>query len=353
MTHMPSSGCSVAVRVARLAAVVAVGASALALGVSPALAAQSRPTITSAFTPNLIGVGDATATALSFTITNPNSSSISKVAFSDQLPAPLTIDNPNGENGTCGSSGVITANPGTSTISLSGGSIKAGSSCTFFFSLIATQPGVVQNSTGPVTSSAGASSSGDTETLTILPPPTVTVTHLRERQRVQQGQVVRPRFPCTQPNDPSALADCSAADDLGNVVRSGGVLPTPQTGHHTLTVSATSADGLVTTKTIDYTVLPDNRFTIRRISRVSGGALQVKLSLPGAGHLVIAEVVGHQTIARYTRHLTGKRTIIATVRLSPAGLALLAGAPLRVKLEVAYTPSGGIKRTKTRPGIVL
>jgi hypothetical protein len=44
--------------------------------------------------------------------------------------------------------------------------------------LIAGQAGTLSNDTGPVSSSAGSSSAGDTETLTVLPPPTVAVTHI-------------------------------------------------------------------------------------------------------------------------------------------------------------------------------
>lgn len=69
---------------ASIAAVAAVG-----LYAAPtALAATAPPTITSAFTPNLIGVGDTDATALSITITNPNASgTLSSISFSDALPA--------------------------------------------------------------------------------------------------------------------------------------------------------------------------------------------------------------------------------------------------------------------------
>jgi hypothetical protein len=117
-----------------------------------AMAASVPPTVASAFTPSEIGAGDSTATALSITIANPNASgTLSGVGFTDTLPAGLTVDNPNGENGTCGSAGVITATPGASAFSLAGGSLKAGVSCTISISVIASQVGVLQNATGPVT----------------------------------------------------------------------------------------------------------------------------------------------------------------------------------------------------------
>ena len=93
---------------------VAIGA----IAVAPAAAlAASPPTLTSSFTPTSITVGNTSA--LSFTITNPNSSgSLTGIAFTDALPAGLVVDNPNGTNGTCGSTSVLTAAPGSGTISL-------------------------------------------------------------------------------------------------------------------------------------------------------------------------------------------------------------------------------------------
>ena len=89
---------------------LSLGATAGLALAAPAAMAASPPTVTSAFTPNLIGLSDTSATSLSVTIANPNASgTLSAVSFTDTLPAGLTIDNPNGENGTCGSSGVITA----------------------------------------------------------------------------------------------------------------------------------------------------------------------------------------------------------------------------------------------------
>ena len=129
------------------------------------------PTVTSSFTPPLIGVGDITPTALGITITNPNTSAtLSGIGFTDTLPTGVTIDTPNGESGTCGSAGVVTATSGTSTFALSGGSLKGGTSCTVSVSVAASVPGTVKNDTGLISSSAGSSAAGDTETLTVLRP---------------------------------------------------------------------------------------------------------------------------------------------------------------------------------------
>jgi hypothetical protein len=333
---------------------------AIGLQAAPAAdAATVPPTVTSAFTPNLIGVGDTDATALSVTITNPNASgTLSSVAFSDTLPTGLTVDNPNGENGTCGTAGVITATPGSSALSLTGGSIKAGAACTISVSLVASQTGTLTNTTGLVGSSAGSSSAGDTETLTVLPPPTVSVSGIRNNATYTFGESVRPRYTCTQPADAAALADCSAADDLGNAVASGGALDTKDPGSHTLTVSATSSDGLETDDSVTYTVLPDNQFTVAKVKPGKNGTLAFELALPGAGPVKVVELAGKTTFGTYNRTVAGKKTINVTVRPTSRGRSLLTASSatkprVKITLEITYTPKGGVKRTVTKRGIVL
>ncbi|HTU96964.1 MAG TPA: hypothetical protein VMF14_14055 [Solirubrobacteraceae bacterium] len=336
-------------------AVTMVATAAAGLAVASTALAASPPTITSAFTPSQIGLSDSAATALSFTITNPNASgTLAAVSFTDTLPAGLAVDDPNGENGTCGSSGVITANPASQAISLSGGSIKAGASCTFSVSVTAAQTGTFQSTTSAVSSSAGASSTGAAATLTVIPPPTVTVGHIRNNAKYTYGQVVKPTYSCTQPDDPSGLTDCSAEDDLGNDIASGGALKTKIPGSHSLTVSATSDDGAVTTDEIDYTVLPDNQFAIAKLKPQSHGALQFQLALPGAGKIKVVELAGKKTFGQFSGSVAGQRKLHVTVKPTPAGSALLKQTPsVKVTLQVTYTPKGGVKHTVTRRGITL
>jgi hypothetical protein len=315
--------------------------------------AATPPTVTTAFTPNLIGLSDSSATSLSVTIANPNASgTLSSVAFTDTLPAGLTIDNPNGENGTCGSAGVITASPGAQTISLSGGSVKAASNCTFSVSVVPSQTGTFADAPGAATSSAGASASPAAASLNVIPPPTVSVKNLRNNARLAFGAVVRPTYSCTQPVDPTALSDCSAADELGTNVASGGRLDTKVPGSHTLTVSATSSDGLVTTQEIDYTVLPDNRFTLTKLGGKANGTVSFVLTLPGAGTVSVRELAGHRTFGTYSGHISGARALRVTVKPSPAAKSLLAGGHAqRIAVQVTFAPKGGVKHTLTRHGV--
>jgi hypothetical protein len=336
-------------------AVTVVATAAIGLAVVPTALAASPPRITSAFTPALIGLSDSAATALSFTITNPNTSgTLSAVSFTDTLPTGLAIDDPNGENGTCGSTGVITAAPATQAISLSGGSVKAGASCTFSVSVTAAQTGTFQSATSVVSSSAGASSAGAAATLTVIPPPTVTVGDIKNNAKYTYGQVVRPTYSCAQPEDAAGLTDCSAEDDLGNDIASGGALKTKIPGSHSLTVSATSDDGAVTTQEIDYIVLPSNQFVIAKLKPKHHGALQFQLALPGAGKVKVVELAGSKTFGQLTGSIANRRKLNVTVKPTTAGRALLKQTPsVKVTLQVTYTPKGGVKRTVTRRGIAL
>ena len=335
-------------KIASKAGLLSAVALAVAAG-SPAGAGASTsaapPTIVGSFTPNVIGVGGTTA--VGFTITNPSSSgTLSSIAFTDTLPADVTVDDPNGENGSCGSASVVTANPGSNTISLSGGSLKAGANCTVSVAVTASQPEVVQNQTGDVSSSAGSSGSGNTQTLTVLAAPTVSVNKPRNKAKYTYGQVVRSRYSCAQPGDPQGLTDCSAQDDLGNAVNSGGRLDTRSPGAHTLSISATSVDGLVTTDTINYTVLPNNHFTVSKVKSLAGGALSFVLSLPGPGKINVHELAaGGRTFAATVTRVQRKRRL--TVIVAPTSAA----GPATITLEVVFTPTGGRKRIVVRRDI--
>jgi hypothetical protein len=355
-------------RVAGLVALTAVGAAALAAG-GPAGAATPLvpPTVTSAFTPAEIGAGDSTGSALSITITNPSpTAKLSAAAFTDTLPAGLTIDNPSNETGTCGSAGVPVAVPGTSTFSLTGGSLAAGANCTVSVEVVAAEPGTLSNSPGAVSSSAGSSAVGVAQTLTVLGAPTVAVTGIKNKATYSFGQVVKPKFSCTQPGDPTALSGCSAGDEIGDTIASGGKLNTTTPGRHTLSVIATNSVGLSTTDDFNYRVLPDSRFTITNVSPKHRGALGFVLALPGPGTVKVLELgPKHAVVGTDTLKVTQKRHLKVDLKPTRAGVKLLTPAKatgsakgsgavkLGVKLEVSFTPKGGVKRTVTQRGIVL
>ncbi len=345
---------SVAARVLGVTALASVSAVALAgMLASAAQAASAQPpTVTSSFTPNLIGAGGTTA--LGITITNPNASAtLSSIAFTDTLPAGVVIDNPNGESGTCGASGVVTATPGTGTFSLSGGSLKGGTNCLASVDVTSAAPEVVENNTGPVSSSAGPSASGASEFLTVLAPPTATITTPKNNAKYNYGQRVRANYSCGQAYYALGLIDCSAVDDLGNTILDGQPVETNVPGAHQLTLYATSITGLAETATVNYRVLPNNAFTVKKIKPGPGGQLGFQLALPGPGKVAITELAGSKKAATDSLRIGRAQTKRVTVKLNAVGRALLAKGAFRVRLTVVYTPKGGRARTATVRGIKL
>jgi hypothetical protein len=353
---MFSSG-RIALRPRRLG-LAAVGLIALA-GVLPgsAAAAVNPPTITSQFTPSSIPAG--ATTALSFTIANPNASgNLTGIAFTDTLPNGVVIDTPNGQNGTCGSNGVVTAVGGSSTISLTGGKVAAGANCVVQVSVTSTTPGGYQNTTGPVASTEGGSGTADTQTLTVFGLPTLTVTAPREGATYDFGQRVIARYSCRDAPGAPGISACSGDAD------SGAPIDTSTVGPNTFSVSAISADGAVTTQTIDYTVRPDNRFTVSKIKPHANGQVSFTAKVPGAGKLVATLSRGHTRLGQVKLTLDSDGSSAVVVKPGPALRRLLQraaqsthprGRPATVvvALTVTYTPTGGKPRTETFRGIAL
>jgi hypothetical protein len=114
----------------------------------------AAPTITKAFADSQIQLFGLNSTALSFTLTNPNTFPLTGFAFTDTLPAGLVVSTPNGVTGSCGG-GTITAVAGSNSISLAGATLAGGASCTFSANVSATSVGVFTNTTSTVTAMSG------------------------------------------------------------------------------------------------------------------------------------------------------------------------------------------------------
>ncbi|MDO9174209.1 MAG: hypothetical protein Q7V62_05345, partial [Actinomycetota bacterium] len=146
------------------------------------------PTISKAF---ITPITTNDISRLTITIDNPNpSTSLSGIAFVDTFPTAHTLPNggedmdvatPLASGNTCGGSllddggGVLAAGDGG--ISLTGGSLAAGASCTIYVDVTATAAGTYTNTTGTI--SATESGVGGTATAQMvmqagIVPPTVT-----------------------------------------------------------------------------------------------------------------------------------------------------------------------------------
>ncbi|MCP4663082.1 MAG: IPTL-CTERM sorting domain-containing protein [bacterium] len=134
-----------------------------------ATAANAQPTFTKLFGPDTIGPGSVST--LTFTITgidpvNP----VSDLAFTDNLPAGVTIATPANATSLCG--GTLSAPDGGGTIDFSGGGIgPAPSACLITVDVTSSTPGTHTNTSGDLSSSAGTTPgpSDDLDVVTTLP----------------------------------------------------------------------------------------------------------------------------------------------------------------------------------------
>ncbi|HLZ00021.1 MAG TPA: Ig-like domain repeat protein [Candidatus Angelobacter sp.] len=165
---------------------------------SATLFVANPPTISKVFVPDTIFLG--TKTEVSFTITNPNSNStppnsdvtLTGISFTDTLPSGLTVAaSPNVSND-CG--GTLTAVPGSSSITLTGGTLApqiglrpqrggrpirsipqpvANGSCFISVNVTPASTGTFNNTTGPISANeSGSGATSNTATLTVNTPPT-------------------------------------------------------------------------------------------------------------------------------------------------------------------------------------
>jgi hypothetical protein len=197
---------------------------------------------------------------------------------------------------------------------------------------------------------------GDTETLTVLAAPTVTVSSPREGQVFDFGQQVKARYTCQEAPGGPGITDCSGD------AASGSPIDTSVSGPQTFTVTAVSDDGQVTTQTIDYTVLPDNRFVIRSIAPRKNGAVTLALQLPGPGRVQVLETAptaniaaaltvgaGRFSFGQLTRKVGAAGRLKLTVAPAARGRRLVAKHrhAVYVRVVIAYTPTGGKTRVRS------
>lgn len=117
----------------------------------------AAPAVSKAFNPATIAVG--VPTTLTITLSNPNVFPLTGVGFADTYPAGLVnTAAPSGAT-TCGS-GVVTAAPDGTTLTLANGTIPASGSCTVTVSVIATTAGTLVNVLPPGSVTTGNALAG-------------------------------------------------------------------------------------------------------------------------------------------------------------------------------------------------
>ncbi|MFT5886226.1 MAG: hypothetical protein ACI9IP_002690 [Arcticibacterium sp.] len=118
------------------------------------LITYAQPTFTTSFSPSTIGPGSSSV--LTYTITNSSGSPAADLAFTNTLPAGVTLTNPSNIIFTK-PDGAVTAPDGGTTISFSGGKLANGASLTIKVNVTSTTLATHTNVTGDLTSSLGNS----------------------------------------------------------------------------------------------------------------------------------------------------------------------------------------------------
>ncbi|HEY6351141.1 MAG TPA: kelch repeat-containing protein, partial [Candidatus Angelobacter sp.] len=135
------------------------------------------PTIAKAFSAN--NVAQNGKVNVSFTIVNPNAAAtLTGISFTDALPAGLVVANPNNLASNC--DGTFTAVPGSSAMSLTGGTVApagippAIGQCVITLDLLVTGTGTIINQTGPISANeSGPGNPSNKAILNVVLPPTV------------------------------------------------------------------------------------------------------------------------------------------------------------------------------------
>jgi serine protease len=137
---------------------------------TPMTVTPASPTISATFYPASVGVN--VASTLTITFKNSNGFALTQSAFSETVPADLSIQTSPAPTTTCaGASGTLTSS--TSAVSMAGASIPAEGSCSIILSVKSAASGTYSNaiaakalSTGP----AGSNSAASSASLTVTAP---------------------------------------------------------------------------------------------------------------------------------------------------------------------------------------
>lgn len=125
-----------------------------AVPATSAFAQSPTPTFTKTFAPDTIGPGSASL--LTFTITNGSGAVVSGLAFTDNLPAGVTVADPAVPAHTC-DAGTLSAPDGGGLITFTDGELAAGATCTVSVLVTSSVVGTHMNTSSDLTSSAGNS----------------------------------------------------------------------------------------------------------------------------------------------------------------------------------------------------
>jgi uncharacterized repeat protein (TIGR01451 family) len=286
------------------------------------------PTISKAFGATSIPLNGSTSVTL--TITNPNTgTALSGVAFSDTLVAGLVVASPNGASNSCG--GTLTATAGSSSISLSSGSIALNSSCTVSVNVTGTTAGSKSNTTGAVSSTnGGTGTASNTATLTVVAPPSISKAFSPTSVAVNGTSTLT--LTITNPNTGTALSGVAVTDTLPSGLQVAATPGATNSCGGTFTAAANSTSISLTGGTISgsscaltVNVTPTtsgNKVnTTGNVSSTNGGTGNTASATLGAGDFTISVTPTTETIppghmAVYTLTLASTTGFQGTINLA-------------------------------------
>jgi len=339
------------------------------------LTVAAPPTISKAFGASTVPLNGSTS--LSFTITNPNTfSSLSGVAFIDNLPSGVVVAATPNVTGSCGS-GTITATAGSSSIGLSGGTLTAspaaGSSCTFSVNVTGTTAGVKNNTTGAVTSTEGGTgATSNTATLTVIAPPTISKAFNPTSIVLNASSTLS--FTITNPNTFSTLSGVAFTDNLpAGVVVAATPNVTGSCGSGTITATAVSSTISLSGGTLTASPAVGSSCTFSvNVTGTTGGSKSnttgnVTSTEGGTGatsNTAILTVIAPPSIAKVfnpsTIALNATTSLTFTITNPAANTVALAGVAFSDTLPTGLTVAnssaavcGGTLTTSAPTGIVL
>jgi len=190
--------------------------------------AAERPGFSKSFSPGAVSFGGRST--LTFTIDNSaNQSLASSLAFTDNLPAGMTVADPPAVSNTCTAGpftgGTVTAEPGSGTVSLTSGgldagAVDAGSTCTITVDVTGGATGQLNNTSGELTSVSGFTlvSSGKASAALDVTATTLSLTKSFAGDPALPGGTVDLEFTVTNFDRDSAATGIGFTDDLEDVL---------------------------------------------------------------------------------------------------------------------------------------
>jgi hypothetical protein len=167
------------------------------------------------------------------------------------------------------------------------------------------------------------------------------------------------RYGCIEGDGGAGLLACAGSQP------NGGTIDTSEVGGFMFTVTAISRDGQRTSRTVQYSVLASNSFTVSEIRTFADGTVSFAIKVPGPGSVDALETAWSDNLAKLANvaqadallqpaahrfvfarahtQTAGARTIDVVVKPNPRGALLVQHHPYRIPLRlwITYTPTGG------------